>query len=129
MIGLDGIVTIAEKNEGVSKWHLGGYRKKGSPAVKLYLAVAAAAGRPSESVLLELVGDDRFIMHEEQSWATLCGELHYLTDTVPSLLYNTVAGLLNVDVSAYRAHVTGAALTSIGYLYIWICGDHLRRSL
>ena len=84
--------------------------------MKLYLAVAAAAGRPSESVLLELMEDDRFIMHADKSWATLRGELLYFTDSVPCLLYNTVAGLLDVDVSTYRAHVTRAALTSIGYL-------------
>ena len=52
MIGLDQIVTLVERNDGVSKWHLGGYRKKMSAGAKLYFAVAAAAGRPSESVLL-----------------------------------------------------------------------------
>ena len=111
-------MKLAERADGISKWHLGGYRKKVSPAVKLYLAVAAAAGRPSESVLLEVMEDDRFIIQAEKSWSTLCSELGYLTDNVSPLLYNTVAGLLDVDVHAYRAHVTGAALTSMGYLYM-----------
>ena len=44
MVGVDQIVKLAEKNDGVCKWHLGSYRKKGTPAVKPYLAVAAAAG-------------------------------------------------------------------------------------
>ena len=57
LVGVDGLVKMAEANDAISKWHLNGYSKRSSPSVRLYLcaAAAAAAGRPTSCMLFELM--------------------------------------------------------------------------
>ena len=121
MVGIDHLVQLAVANDAVSKWHLNGYMKFGSVSAKTYLAVAACAGRPSESFLLELLEDDRFLIHHARYWQVLADEHLYLL-SLPFAFYSTVADVLKVDVHDYRAQVINASVVSIGYLHmdLWV---------
>ena len=85
MVGIDKIVNITCTNDGVTKWHFNGYTGKSSGSVRTYLAVAACAGRLSESLLLDLMEDDRFPIHHERCWQIVQDELQYLQVTPPLL--------------------------------------------
>ena len=118
MIGVDQLVEIAEADDGVTKWHLAGYRKRGSAAVRLYLCVAAFGSRPSEGLLVELMEDDRLLIHADRYWNVLFDEMFYLIAIAPPLLYTSVAGLLSMDAFWFKSHVLEVGLVSIGYLYL-----------
>ena len=118
MVGVDQLVQFAEANDVVCKWHLAGYRKKGNAVVRLYVCVAALAARPSEGMLLELMQDDRFLLHADRCWTVLFEEMNYLSVLAPPLLYSSVAALLSVDASLFKSDVLGIDLGSIGYLYL-----------
>ena len=117
LVGVDAIVNITCKNCGVSKWHLGGYNKRSLGPVRTYLCVAGCAGRPSESLLFDIMEDDRFLIHHEHCWQTVQDELQYLLAT-PPLFYNTVAELLKVPSHEFRSQVIDCALVSIGYVHM-----------
>ena len=77
-MGIDKIAELAVKNDAVCKWHLGGYSRQCSSAVRQYLATAALAARPSESMLMELLEDDRFLLKHQQCLDVLHAEQRYL---------------------------------------------------
>ena len=121
LVGVEGLVDLAMKNDAVCKWHLNGYKKKCSPAVRRYLGVAAASGRPSECFLLELLEDDRFLLHADRMWQTVCDEHRYLL-SAPSSFYECISAALGLDVQVYRSDVLKASLTSMAYLHMdcWV---------
>ena len=81
LIGIDGISEIARKNNSVSKWHLAGFFKKATLSVRLFLAVAALSRRATETMLLELMEDDRFLLYHDR----LC-DGHLTTFGRPSVI-------------------------------------------
>ena len=121
LVGVDGVVRLTVQNDAICKWHLAGYQKKGTPAVRLYLATAALAGRPSESNLIDLLEDDRFLLRSDHCWKTLEHELQYIL-TTPQFCYTIVAEALNVSPIKYRSHVIESSVVSIAYLYedVWV---------
>ena len=121
LVGIDGLVQLTEQNDAICKWHLNGYRNYGSPDVRLYLATAALAARPSESVLVDLMEDDRYLLRHEHCWTILQDELQYLL-TTPLFCYTTVAEALRVSPIEYRSHVIETSLVSIAYLHddMWV---------
>ena len=121
LVGIDGLVKITEENDAVCRWHLAGYFKRSTPAVRLYLAVAAVAGRPSESMLFDVLQDDRFLRRSDHCWQILCDEVQYLM-AAPDSYYALVAEALKVTCMEYKAHCIDSALTSISYLHqdIWV---------
>ena len=121
LIGVDCLVDLAMKNDAVCKWHLSGYKKRCSPAVRRYLGVAAASGRPSECMLLDLMEDDRFLLHADRMWQTVCDEHRYLL-SAPDSFYQCVGTALGLDAQAYRSDVLKASLTSMAYLHMdcWV---------
>ena len=88
--------------------------------MRLYLALAAAAARPSEALLLELMEDDRLLLHADKYWEVLEDELKYLLDA-PLSCWQSIAGVLQVSAHDLRRWVVDATVTSIGYLWmdIW----------
>ena len=118
MVGVEQLVEIAEADDGVSKWHLAGFRKKGSAAVRLYLSVSALGARPSEGLLAELLNDDRLLLHSQQYWNVLHEEMVYISCIAPPLLYITVSALLGMDMMSFKSHVLTVGLVSISYLYL-----------
>ena len=121
LIGIDGLVDLAIKNDAVVKWHLNGYKKKCSSAVRRYLGVAAASGRPSECMILDLMEDDRFLLHADRMWQTVCDEHRYLL-SAPVSFYQCVGTVLGLDAQVYRSDVLKASLTSMAYLHMdcWV---------
>ena len=67
LVGIDGLVKLTEQNDAVCRWHLAGYSKKCSESVRVYLALAAAAGRPSESMLIKLMEYNRYLTRAGRS--------------------------------------------------------------
>ena len=84
------------------------------------MALAAAAARPSEALLLELMEDDRLLLHADKYWEVLEDELKYLLDA-PLSFWQSIAGVLQVSAHDLRRWVVDATVTSIGYLWmdIW----------
>ena len=62
LVGVVSLSEIGKQHDAVCKWHLNGFIRKSSDSVRLYLGVAALAGRVTESTLLELMQDDRFFV-------------------------------------------------------------------
>ena len=121
MCGVDGLAGLTAQSDAICKWHLAGYKKRSSKASRLYLSVAAAAARPTENLLLDLMSDDRFLQRIDNSWDIVNDEHRYLLAT-PPLFFERVAAVLGIDPLEYRCHVLECSLTSISYLQmdIWI---------
>ena len=121
LVGLDGLVKLSEQNDAICKWHLAGYFKRSTKAVRVYSAVAAVAGRPTESVLFDLMQDDRFLQRADHCWEILCDEFQYLV-ALPDSFYSTVAEAVKVSPFDYKSYCIDASLVSIAYLYqdVWV---------
>ena len=103
-IGIDEIVKMTEQNDAVSKWHLNGYSRKCIAQVRRHLAAAALAGRPSESMLLELMEDNRFLLHCDKHWEVLTDEHQYIVSS-PVYTYSTIARLIKVETHEYQSQL------------------------
>ena len=121
LVGIDGLVKLTEQNDAVCRWHLAGYFKRSSSSVKAYLGVAAAAGRPSESMLYDLMQDDRFLKRIHHCWQILVDELQYLL-ALPDSFYLIVAEAVKLTPIDFKSHCIEASLVSIAYLYqdVWL---------
>ena len=117
LVGVDRIAAIACKNSAISKWHLNGFVKKATSSVRLYLGVSALAGRPSESMLLELMSDDRFLLYSDKIWEVLQDEVNYVL-RAPEYFWQTIADVLHVSATDYMGLVLESSCTSIGYLWM-----------
>ena len=117
LIGIDKLVPLAMKHDGVCKWHLGGFNKKCSASVRQYLAIAALSARPSEAMLFELMQDDRFLLNHGRCWQALRDEHQYI-EAAPDSFFATVSAILNVDCSWYKTSVLESSLTSVSYLHM-----------
>jgi hypothetical protein len=76
-MGVESLVSETRADKSVSDYFLHGAARM-SPVVKRYAATAAAAARPAEAFLLEVLGDDRLGRRAEQAQAALIDELSYL---------------------------------------------------
>ena len=118
LIGLDKLVDLAMKNDSVCKWHLAGYHKKCNINVKTYLTTAAFASRPSESMLLDVLEDDRFLMRSERCWQIVVDEFDFLLG-LPEYVWITAADVLkDIDHRILKAHVVEASLVSMAYIHL-----------
>ena len=95
-IGVDMLVRLAMQHDAVCKWHLGGFNKRCSSAVRSYLCVAALAARPSEGMLFELMQDDRFLLKSDECWQVLQEEHRYV-ESSPEYFLSRISVMLNVD--------------------------------
>ena len=117
LVGVGRMVQMAFDNDAVVKWHLAGYKKRCTREVRVYLGVASLSARPSESMLLELFEDDRFLLHCDRLWAGLIEEHEYLL-SAPQLLWNRMAEALGMSSHDLKGSVLDASLTSISYMYM-----------
>lgn len=121
LVGVDGLVKITEESDAVNRYHLAGYFKRATKSVRVYLATAAVAGRPSESMLFDVLQDDRFLQRIDSCRQILEDEVQYLL-AAPNSYYETVAEAVKITATEYRSHCVNCALTSISYLHqdIWV---------
>ena len=121
LVGIDGLVKLTEENDAVCRWHLAGYFKRSSKPVRVYLAVAAVASRPSESMLLDLMKDDRFLKKADHCKQILSDELSYLLNA-PDFFYTTVSEAVKVSFLEYKTHCIDSSMVSIAYLEldVWV---------
>ena len=122
IVGIDKLVELAMRSDAICKYHLGGYQRKCSSTVRTYLTVAACASRPSETLLLELLHDDRFLLHSQRYWQVMVDELSYLTVLSPDF-WSTLASLLTGgDAISLKHSVLDCSLISMAYIHLecWI---------
>ena len=115
-VGIDHIAKLTMDNDKVSNWHLNGF-KKGTAPTRLYLGVAAASGRASEVGLLQLMTDDRLLIHSEACWAVMEEELQYLLQA-PVSLWSSIGAVLRVNACDFRRWVVEATVVSMGFLWM-----------
>ena len=115
LIGIDGISEIARKNDSVSRWHLAASFKKATLSVRLYLAVAALSGRATETMLLELMEDDRFLLYHDRLWDGLQDELQYLT-RAPDHFWKSIGDSIHVAPHDLKSHVLNCSVVSTGFV-------------
>ena len=121
LVGADNLVAIACNNSAVSQWHLNGFIRKASSSVRLYLGVAAVAAKATESMLLDLMEDDRFLIHEAKCWQTMEDELDIMLKA-PPYFWDTLADVLGVAVTDFQGHVLQAVVVSMAYMFmdVWM---------
>jgi len=117
LVGIDGIVSIACTNSAVTKRHLNGWIKKASSSVRLYLGVAYVAARAIESMLIDLMEDDRFLIHQAKCWEIMQDELDIVRNA-PAHFWQTLGDVLGVSAIAFKGHVLESVVTSIGYMHM-----------
>ena len=81
--------------------------------MRLYLAVAALSGRATETMLLELMEDDRILLYHDRSWNGLQDELQYLA-RAPDYFWKTIGDSIHVAPDVLKSHVLNATVVSIG---------------
>ena len=114
-IGLESLVSDTRAGKAVSDFYLGGFGRLSS-AVKSYLATAAAATRPAEAFLLEVLEDDRLGRRTSEVHGALNGELRYLED-IASDVWVAVAFVVGKPLSHVVRHsALHAAHTSHAYI-------------
>ena len=72
-------------------------------------------------MLIDLLEDDRFLMHADKLWDGLIAERNYLM-SAPQLLYDSVSALLHIKADEFKRDVRDASLTSIADLFMecWV---------
>ncbi len=75
--GIDRLHEICMGDPHITKYHLSGYSKADKRARSL-LCTAAYSALPSESLLLELFEDDRYLRSSEAVWNAVTAEVSYL---------------------------------------------------
>lgn len=115
VVGVDGVAQLCFADEHVSRWHLNGFRR-GTPQVRRYCIVAACAACPAESVLLQLLTDDRLLRRPAELRDLQDQELQRLA-SLPQYFWERCASLVGECTGAeLHSWVMHAAATSIGSL-------------
>jgi hypothetical protein len=116
--GLDALVaqTLADQNFGNA--HLHGFEKLDS-SMRKYLASAGIAARPAESLLLEILHDDRVGKWLRKYWAVVEEEINYILN-LRAYTWRRIALLASDawDASDCKHQTLHAALVTVGYLYM-----------
>ena len=119
--GIDRLHQICMGDPHITRYHLSGYGKADKHARSL-LCTAAYSALPSESLLLELFEDDRYLRRSEALWDTVETEVSYLAD-LPMFVWNRIASIACLEMSgeAFRGQVLHSTHISVGYVWqeIW----------
>ena len=89
--------------------------KKATSDVRQYLFVAAFSALPAESVLLEVLQDDRFLRNGSEWWREVVAEIDYLVRR-PTYLWDRLARLVPCASRVLKDLVFKAAFTTAAYL-------------
>ena len=112
LVGIGRIVAIATTNRAVSRWHLSGFIKKASSSVRLYLGVAFVVAKATELVLLDLMEDDRFLIHQAECWESMVDYLNIVLQA-PACFRQTLGEVLGLSPTDFKAHVLQSIVISI----------------
>ena len=119
--GIDRLHEICMGDPNITKYHLSGYSKADKRARSL-LCTAAYSALPSESLLLELFEDDRYLRRSEDLWHVVTTEVAYLTD-LPMFVWNRITNVACLEMSGeeFRGQVLHSTHISVGYVWqeIW----------
>ena len=113
-LGLDAMFKVVIADEGVQPYYTNGY-KKATPEARLFVAVAAIAFYPAETVAIEILEDDRLILRQEELRLAMTEEMRYVSE-LPASTFEFIAEAACVGISAsdFRTrvlrsmHVAGA---------------------
>ena len=86
--------------------------------MRTYLCVAGCAGWAPESLLLEFMEDDRFLLRAHDLWEGMVGEAEAIEQLPPWFWQNLVEVVHDMDVSAtsLRDQVLTSVRVSMSYL-------------
>ena len=114
-MGVEYLVAETRADTSVSDYFLHGAARL-TPSVKRYVAAAAAATRPAEAFLLEIMEDDRLGRRSGEAHAALKDELQYL-EAVHDDVWECVATAIDEPMHHVVKHLAlHAAHTSHAYL-------------
>lgn len=116
--GLEGLIGACARDKDVSFQDLGGYGPRATHDVKLYMVVTCLATYPCESVLLDILEDDRVFRNGEALRGTLKEEVDYVMG-IPEYTWRRLAEIAGeaVTPASLRAAACWAACTHVGYVH------------
>ena len=108
---------------------LNGFKKCSVPIRDFYVS-AALSSRPAETVLLEVLQDDRLLLHGQQYWAEAQDEISYL-QTLPDHVWQRMVFFVSATHSASRVRSTvlQCAYASVSYIYKEVFAQLYERPL
>ena len=114
LLGLNSLVKAALAHASTD-YLLGGFKQL-SPRVQQFLSTAAFASFPAESLLANLLEDDRVCVHYDEYRRGLSHEINTLI-ALPPLVWVLVSDLCSdLTPNMLRSQVLGSAHTSIGFI-------------
>ena len=116
-VGLDGLVEHIEADDTVSMEKLSGFTRA-VPLVRQYYAVNAFGCAPAESLVLEMLEDDRFARRAAELRSGMADEVEGIIDH-PLYLWERLAKICDDSLpqDTLRESVLDALHTCLGYLY------------
>ena len=116
-LGLHRLHAVTLADPLVGSWYIGGFNRL-TPAMIRYAVIAAVASRPSESLSVALLEDDRAVMNIDSYEAQLREELEwvYSVDLQVFQLLGTLVGP-DAHATALRTDCIDASHVSCAYIY------------
>lgn len=105
---VDAAVEMCFAHERVvaTTYNMSGYRRASSD-VRLLLGIAAFAVQPFEDYILQMLEDDRLLRRAGDLHARLLQKMSVVI-AMPDLVWNRVAGIVNIPMGEYRKQVISA---------------------
>jgi hypothetical protein len=119
-VGLVKIVALALHDSDFSNYYLNGHSRIAQNALT-FLGAAALMARPLEAVMLELLDDDRLLMHAETYKECQHDEVQFLLE-LEVAVWVMLADLIHLDGGVFRNIVLRATFGSCAYFHfdVWI---------
>jgi len=115
LVGLDSLVAAVLGNPKASHFYIGGYKRK-TGKVDRFICLAAFASIPADTLLSDLLKDDRVVLHQAEYRDHLREEMDWLQD-LPIELWAIVCGLCDTGAGTIRSQVLASAHTSLGFIH------------
>jgi len=126
-MGLDGQVALCNADPDVSGYTINQHWKGRSHTVRTYAMVASFSGGVSEGVGLDLLKDDRFLMHAEQHWQRMKDDATSIFN-MPTPLWGWCSELCGGSFEEginFRGKVVWSSLATMAYIH-WDSFDQLQ---
>ena len=116
-MGLDNLFRQVQADRKVSRYYSNGYLRC-KFEVRWWLSTAALAFYPTESMMLDILEDDRFYKRRDELLATLAEEMHYVND-LPLSTFKAVVDAAGLPCTAdeLRSSVLQSMLISVGFCH------------
>eukprot|EP00971_Amphidinium_carterae_P273035 5419067-Amphidinium_carterae.1 len=116
-VGLDNIVDVARREGKVSGYYFNGFQRLGLE-VRFFLVVAAVLGVLINELVLDIMADDRLLLHVERFRATLGQATQYI-EHLPDVVWTRLAIMATGHEHFYefRSTVLDALRVALAYIH------------